>query len=144
MLETKLKSLSGEKSRLSDLLVHDKLNLLLFYNTNCLGCTGRAIPYIYELSKKYAELNVVIVHVSFGGRVESNAEINAVFTAGSAPFPIYRDDSGELYRSFHCEGTPHWIFCDHLAQVKHSIFGSQQGAKLKIEYALDELVEGSC
>jgi hypothetical protein len=140
MLDTKLKSLSGENSQLLDLLDKDKMNLLLFYNTNCLGCTGRAIPYAYELSKKHDDLNVIIIHVSFGGRVESKAEINAVFTAGSAPFPIYRDDSGELYRSFECEGTPHWIFCDHLGQVKHSIFGSQQGAKLKIEYALDELV----
>jgi hypothetical protein len=139
MLETKLISLSGEKNRLSDLLVHDKANLLLFYNTNCLGCTGRAIPYAYELSKKHDDLNVVIIHVCFGGRFETNAEINAVFSSGSAPFPIYRDDSGELYRSFQCEGTPHWIFCDHLAQVKHSVFGSQQGAKLKIEYALLEM-----
>lgn len=81
----------------------------------------------------------MVVHVSLGVRKESNEEIRAVFTGGAAPFTIYKDLNNELYRALQCEGTPHWIFMDGENKTLYSIFGSQEGAKLKIELAIDEM-----
>lgn len=122
-----------------DQLYSEQINLVLFYNTNCLGCTGRAIPYGYELSQKYKSVNFIVIHVSLGSRKENVSEIKAVFTEGKPPFPIFLDRDNQLYNQFKCEGTPHWIIADKGGRVLHSIFGSQEGAKLKIELAIEEM-----
>jgi thioredoxin-related protein len=77
--------------------------------------------------------------VSFGPRKETVDEINEVYTDKKAPFPIYRDLNNTLYEKLRCEGTPHWIFMDGQGKVIHSLFGSQDGAKLKISFAIDEM-----
>ncbi len=117
----------------------EETNLVLFYNTNCLGCTGRAIPYGYELSKKNNGFKFIVIHVSLGRRKEDIAEIKSVFTDGEPPFSIYRDIDNRVYEYFNCEGTPHWIITNKKGKVLYSIFGSQEGSKLKIELALTEL-----
>lgn len=134
-----LVDLNDQTTGLDELLSKDKMNLLLFYNTNCLGCTGRAIPFGYDLSKSYSFINLIIIHVSFGQRKETVDEINEVYTDKKAPFPIYRDLNNTLYKKMSCEGTPHWIFIDGGGKVTHSVFGSQDGAKLKINFAIDEI-----
>ncbi len=121
-------------------LSSEQTNLILFYNTNCLGCTGRAIPYGYELSNKNNNLKLIVIHVSLGRRKEDIDEIKSVFTGGEPPFPIYRDLENRLYEDLNCEGTPHWFITNKKGEVLYSIFGSQEGAKLKIELALSELL----
>jgi len=131
--------LDGNVFNLSE-LNSEQTNLILFYNTSCLGCTGRAIPYGYELSQNNKDLKLIVIHVSLGSRKEDVDEIKSVFTVGEPPFPVYRDLDNRLYEDFNCEGTPHWIITNNKGEVFYSIFGSQEGAKLKIELALTELL----
>lgn len=39
--------------------------LVIIYNNQCLGCTGRAIPLAYELQKENKEVQVIGIHTSF-------------------------------------------------------------------------------
>jgi len=133
-----LSTLKNKTTQLKDLLMKDKINLLVFYHTNCLGCTGRALPFGYELSKEHKNLNFIVIHVNFASRKMSNEEVLSVFTDQTAPFEIWLDEGAQLYEALDCEGTPHWIFMDDQGEVKHSIFGSQEGAKMKIHFAIDE------
>ena len=136
---SKLVDLEDNKFDLSELL-SKSINLILFYNTNCLGCTGRAIPFGYDISVKHKEVNLIVVHVNLGTRKEDVVEIKNVFTDSNPPFPVYRDIENLCYDKFHCEGTPHWLLMNENGDVLHSIFGSQEGAKFKIELALEELI----
>ncbi len=137
-----LEKLDGEKLALKELILNDKINLLVFYHTDCVGCTGRALPFGYELSKEIPELNMIVVHANFSSRKISTEDVLAVFTDGNAPFPIYQDHDAKLYEALDCDGTPHWIFMDVDGTVSHSIFGSQDGSQMKIHYAIQEKLEG--
>lgn len=114
--------------------------LLLFFNKNCLGCTGRAIPFAYELMKQYTNLHIHVIHSDFGKSETNFDELNALFSSGQAPFPIFHDKGASLYHHFQCQGVPHWILLDNQANVYRSIFGSQNGAQNRLSYALDELL----
>ncbi len=133
-----LSDLKQQTYLLSDLLKENKVNLLLFYHTDCLGCTGRAIPFGYELAQKNTDINLVVIHADFKNRKRSIEEILDIFTAKEAPFPIFLDENAELYTTLHCEGTPHWIILNSEGEILHSIFGSQEGAQMKIHYSVDE------
>lgn len=123
---------------LKDLLAVDKVNLLLFYNTDCLGCTGRAIPFAYELMKSHPDkLNLIVVHVDFGRDIDKTAILD-IFRSKQSPFPIYRDQKAQLYNALQCEGTPHWVVLNDDAEISHSIFGSQANAQLRLHYILEE------
>ena len=39
--------------------------VLLFYNNACLGCTGRAIPLVYQFQQDYSNIQVIGVHTNF-------------------------------------------------------------------------------
>lgn len=133
-----LADLKEEKHNLSALIQSDKLNLLLFYNTNCLGCTGRAIPLAYELQKEHDFLNLIVIHSNFRQDKFTNKEVLSVFTDQKSPIEVYREPFHELYDFFSCEGTPHWILLNDKTEILHSIFGSQDGAQMKLQYAIDE------
>ncbi len=138
ILHLQLGGLDNEYQEFGSLLYPDRFNLILFYSTRCLGCTGRALPFGYDISQEFPYVNLIVIHVDFGKERTSTEDINGVFTKGEAPFPIYIDEDHILYDHYACEGTPHWIISDAKGQVRHSIFGSQQGAKLKIDFALRE------
>lgn len=134
-----LKTLDHEEIQLEELLSPSKKNLLLFYHTNCLGCTGRAIPFAYDLLKKNpTTLNLIVIHADFGTTDNSKEEILEIFHTKEAPFPIYRDVDAKLYHTLHCEGTPHWILLSENGAVLNSIFGSQDNAQLRLHYMLEE------
>lgn len=136
--DVRLQSLSGEEFTLTDLLKDGKLNIILFYNNDCLGCTGRAIPLAYKLQNDYPFINLVVIHSSFGLRTYTVEDIQSIFTSGEAPFPIYMEAAHELYDFFDCEGTPHWILMNDKGEVLHSIFGSQDGSQMKLDFAIRE------
>lgn len=115
--------------------------LLLFFNKNCLGCTGRAIPFAHKLMKQYKELPIFIIHSDFGQNETSINELNALFSAGHSPFPIFIDKQGALHNQFQCEGVPHWILLDKQNNINRSIFGSQEGAQNRISYAIEEVIK---
>lgn len=133
-----LTDLKDQEHTLSSLIQKKKLNLILFYNTNCLGCTGRAIPLAYKLHKEYSFLALTVIHSNFRKEPFSKDEVLSVFTDQESPIPIYRELNHELYDSFNCEGTPHWVLMNDKEEILYSFFGSQEGAQLKLQYAIEE------
>lgn len=138
LLDIQLTDLKETKFTLSSLIQPKKLNLVLFYNTHCLGCTGRAIPLAYELEKSHLFINLIVIHSNFRKSKFTKEEILSVFTNQESPLEIYREDFHQLYDFFDCEGTPHWIFIDENHTILHSFFGSQDGSQMRLKYAIEE------
>lgn len=138
-MDIQLNSLDGETLSVTDLLREEKVNLMLFYNTYCLGCTGRAIPFAHELSKEFTDLNLMVIHTNFGYQSFSKQEILDIFTTKTSPFEIYIDPNAEAYNYFNCEGTPHWVILDQKLNIFRSIFGSQNQAQQRLWYAIESL-----
>lgn len=138
-MKNQLKTLEGEPLFLESLLIKEKTNLILFYNTYCIGCTGRAIPFAYKLTKSFPELNVILIHTNFGNQSFTKSQILDIFTSKSSPFDIYIDAEANVYNNFKCEGTPHWVVLDREFQTFRSIFGSQIQSQNRLFYALESL-----
>jgi|SRR5690554_509085 len=136
-----LLGLKDEVYTFSSLIKENQLNLVLFYNTNCLGCTGRAIPLAYNLSKEYESISLIVIHSNFRPTPFTSDEVLSVFTDNTSPFNIYREQNHDLYDYFKCEGTPHWLIINGEGELIHSFFGSQEGAQMKLQYALQEALE---
>lgn len=139
--KVQLIDLKGNKHFLPELIQEKKLNLILFYNTNCLGCTGRAIPLAYQLQQNYPIVNLIVIHSNFKKEPLSRDEVLSVFTNQESPMEIYAEDQHELYDYFHCEGTPHWILMNDQKEILYSFFGSQEGSQIKLSYAIEEFQE---
>ena len=116
--------------------------LILFFNIQCLGCTGRAIPLAYEYMQEFEGLKVVAIHSRFNEPKVIKQDILDIFTSKTLPFPIYFDKGHEAYDQYECEGTPHWILIDKDGNIYRSIYGSQDGAQTRLGYALADLVAG--
>ncbi|RYM34710.1 hypothetical protein ERX46_04870 [Brumimicrobium glaciale] len=136
--DIELIDLKEETHSLTSLIQKNKLNLILFYNTNCLGCTGRAIPLAYKLHQQHSFLALTVIHSNFRKTSFSGGEVLSVFTDQESPIPIYRESNHELYDFFQCEGTPHWVLMNDKQEVLYSFFGSQDGAQMKLQYAIEE------
>jgi len=121
----------------------NKILLMIIYNNDCLGCTGRAIPLAYELQQTFPTIQVVGVHADFVGREATKDNIKSVFTSGEVPFPIYIDPNHHVYDQFASEGTPQWVLISEDGSVFRSIFGSQANAKNRLFYALESLVQNN-
>lgn len=136
--DVELQGLDGMAYKLPQLLQGNPFNLILFYNTNCLGCTGRAIPLAFEFDQQFDFIHLIVIHSNFGSKPFSSEEVLSVFTDGESPFEIYREANHDLYDYFDCDGTPHWLIMDEKGEILHSFFGSQERAQLKLEYAIQE------
>ena len=134
-----LTTLNGEAQDLLQVYKNKPL-LILFYNNQCLGCTGRAIPLAYKLSKSYPKLSVVAIHSTFGNHTITKQDILDIFTSKKAPFPIYLDQHHKWFDFFNCEGTPHWILLTQNAEVFRSFYGSQENSQNRLYYAIEELL----
>lgn len=113
--------------------------LLLLYNNQCLGCTGRAIPFAFELQQKHSNIKVIGIHSNFGNKTMDKSDIMSIFTTKTLPFPIYLDEDHSVYDYFKSEGTPQWIILTKTGDVYRSIFGSQGNAQNRLLYALESL-----
>ncbi|MCH8546671.1 MAG: redoxin domain-containing protein [Cryomorphaceae bacterium] len=113
--------------------------LLLIYNNQCLGCTGRAVPLAYQLSKAFPAVEVLGIHTSFSKEVVTERDIMSIFTIDEPPFPIYLDQEQRVYQQFTSEGTPQWILLTSNHTVYRSIFGSQANAENRLYYALEQM-----
>lgn len=113
--------------------------LIIIYNNQCLGCTGRAIPLAYEYQQEYPNLQVVGIHSIFNKKPVTEEDIKSIFTKNEIPFPIYLDQEHKIYDQFHAEGTPQWLLITREGNMYRSIFGSQLGAQNRLMYALDAL-----
>ncbi len=117
----------------------NKAILILIYNNQCLGCTGRAIPFAYNFQKEYKNLQVIGIHANFNSNLVTEEDIKSIFTIDELPFPIYIDKNHKVYDEFNSEGTPQWILITPKRELYRSIFGSQSGAQNRLSYALDQL-----
>jgi len=117
-----------------------KALLIIIYNNQCLGCTGRGIPLAYHFQKEYDCLQVVGIHSDFGYKQTTAEEIKSIFTVAELPFPIYLDEQATVFRQFESEGTPQWILITSMGKLYRSIFGSQEGAQNRLDYALADLM----
>ena len=105
-----------------------------------MGCTGRAIPLAYDFQQKYPSIKVIGIHSDFPNREGTKENINAIFTSGEAPFPIYIDENHEVYHQLEADGTPHWLLFNKRGELYKSIFGSQDGAQNRLFYSLESMV----
>jgi peroxiredoxin len=134
-----VKDLDGEDVDLIR-LYREKVLLLMLYNNDCLGCTGRALPLAYEFQIQYPSIQVTGIHADFPTREGTKENIKAVFRSGNNPFPIYIDQHHKVYEQFHAEGTPQWLLITKNGELYRSIFGSQDNAKNRLFYALESLI----
>lgn len=119
----------------------NQILLLILYNNDCLGCTGRAIPLAYEFQQNYPALQVLGIHSDFPNREGTKESIKSVFTSGEIPFPIYIDEHHQVFDQFKSEGTPQWLLITEKQELFRSIFGSQDNAQNRLYYAIESLVE---
>lgn len=119
----------------------NKLLLIIIYNNDCLGCTGRAIPLAYEFQQQYPTIQVIGIHADFLNKEGTKTTIKNIFTSGRIPFPIYIDEHHKVYDQFNSEGTPQWLMISEKGELLRSIFGSQDNAKNRLYYALESFVE---
>lgn len=113
--------------------------LIIIYNNQCLGCTGRAIPLAYELQKANEDIQVIGIHSSFNALQVTESDIKSIFTIDELPFPIYLDNDHSVYDQFDSAGTPQWVLITKEGQLSRSIFGSQEGAQNRLMYALEQI-----
>lgn len=136
--EIKVKTPDGEIVDLAE-IYRGKPLLLLFFNIQCLGCVGRAIPLAYDYLQEFKNLNAVAIHTNFRKEEVTKDDIINIFTSKELPYPIYFDIDKTNYEKFECEGTPHWILINKEGEINKSIFGSQDGSQTRLLYALEEL-----
>ena len=141
------------KNRIESIIVKDfsqnKINLItkyqgspiliIIYNNQCLGCTGRAIPLAYEYQKEYKNLQVIGIHSNFNNNTITEIDIKSIFTVKELPFPIYIDENHSVYDQFDSQGTPQWLLISEKGALYRSIFGSQSGVQNRLSYALEQL-----
>ena len=118
----------------------NKVLLLIIYNNDCLGCTGRAIPLAYKFQQDYPSIQVAGIHADFQNREGTKENIKSVFTSGENPFPIFIDENHKMYSQFKAEGTPQWLLITEKGELFRSVFGSQENAQNRIYYALESVV----
>jgi peroxiredoxin len=118
---------------------NNKAILILIYNNQCLGCTGRAIPLAYNFQKEYENLQVIGIHANFNSSLVTEEDIKSIFTIDELPFPIYIDKDHKVYDQFNAEGTPQWLLITPKQELYRTIFGSQSGAQNRLSYALEQL-----
>lgn len=115
--------------------------LLIIYNNQCLGCTGRAIPLAYEYQQQYKQLQVIGIHSNFNSNKVTEEDIKSIFTIDKLPFPIYIDENHQIYDQFKSEGTPQWILITDKGTLFRSIFGSQLNVQNRLSYAIEDLMQ---
>lgn len=117
--------------------------LLLFFNLNCPGCVGRAIPFANRMAlENEGKLNVLGIHSNFEGPELLDEEIVAQMEKLYARFPYYRDAGlATTFYDYQAAGTPHWILVDAKGQIVKDIFGSDPNrALLRLDFSIKELL----
>lgn len=137
----RVKTLDGKPVDLIEIYKGNIL-LLIIYNNDCLGCTGRALPLAYDFQLKYPNIQVAGLHANFPNREGTKESIKSVFRSGNNPFPIYIDEHHNVYDQVQAQGTPQWLLINKNGILYRSIFGSQDNAANRLYYALESIVAG--
>lgn len=120
--------------------------LVMFFSLECAGCVARGVPFLKELHLEHGEsLVLFMVHTALGRRAYPREEVVSQlerFASDFArlPVPVALDLDGALAEAWGAEGTPHWFAFDRRGTLVRSIFGSQENARTRLRYLLEELV----
>lgn len=135
-----VKDFQGQTLDLRQVYAQENL-LIIIYNNDCLGCTGRAIPLAYDFQQQYPNIKVVGIHSDFPNREGTKENIEAIFTTKTVPFPIYIDENHQVYDQVEADGTPQWLIIDKEGNLVKSIFGSQDAAQNRLFYTLEGMLQ---
>jgi peroxiredoxin len=118
-----------------------KALLILFFNLDCVGCLGRAIPYANRLVYEHGDrIQVVGIHTIFNHKPYSLEQFEKVRDELYIRFPIYSDTPDRTtYSNYGAGGTPHWVLVDPEGKVVYTIFGSDpNNALLRLDLKMKE------
>ena len=134
------------KGKLAPSLYHfqGKYHLILFFNTACIGCSTRAIPFAKQIKRAFPEIEISTVHTDLGtiGKYTIE-EVKQYVKKHNIDFPVYLDKNKQTYDTFQAEGTPHWVVLGPKGEVIRSIFGSMPNALQRLYYLLIEQLDNS-
>lgn len=126
-----------------------KPGLVMLFNLECAACISRGIPMLKRFAAEYGDrLQPLLVHTTCGHRDLPPHQVLPALAHFAESFarleiPIAIDPHEEMARAWGAEGTPHWLLYDARGELVRSIFGSQDNARTRLEYALQELMEGA-
>ena len=126
-----------------------KPGIVMFFNLECPGCISRGIPFLKRLESDYrGRIWTMLVHTSYGHRDLSRDEVVPTLrhfaeSFARLPMPVALDVDGTLAQDWGVEGTPHWFVFDGGGVLQRSVYGSQDNARTRLEYLIEELVLGA-
>lgn len=121
--------------------------MVLAFNLSCAGCISRAIPFLKRLHGEHgARLCVASLHTAYGRRVLPREEVEPTLRHfaehyAQLPFPVALDLDGTRAARWGADGTPHWFAFDAQGTLVRSVYGSQDNARTRLEYLVEELLE---
>lgn len=124
-----------------------KPGVVMTFNLECAGCISRGIPFLKRLASDHGErLQVALLHTAHGHRrlPRDQVEPQLLRFAGSfarLDLPIALDLDGDLAEAWGAEGTPHWFVFDAAGRLVRSLYGSQDGARTRLSYLTQELLD---
>ncbi len=128
---------------------HGAATLVMYFNLECPGCVSRGIPFIKRVAaESEGRVRTMLVHTAYGHRTLDREQVvptllRFVTDYARVGMPVALDLTGELARAWGVEGTPHWFVFDGAGRLRRSLFGSQDNARTRLEYLLEELTGGS-
>lgn len=118
--------------------------LVLVFHVGCAGCVSRAVPFLLEAARAYADrLELVAVHSALGRSPTARERVawtlDRFAHAAGLEVPVALDLDGAWAEAEGAEGTPHWFAYAPGGGRVRSVFGSQENALTRLRYLLDEL-----
>ena len=118
--------------------------LVMTFNLECAGCVSRGIPFLKALHGEFGErAHLLAVHTGAGHRLLPREQVEPTLLKfardfARLPFPVALDLGGDFARSWHTEGTPHWLAFAPGGELLRSVYGSQDNAQTRLRYLLEE------
>lgn len=120
--------------------------IVLVFNLECAGCVGRGIPFAKRLVAQHSgRLVVMALHTSRGHRQLDRDAVEPTLIRfarefARLTFPVALDLDGRIAADWETEGTPHWLVFDREGALVRSVYGSQDNARTRLEYLVEELL----
>ena len=121
---------------------------MMVFNLECAGCVGRGLPFLKRLARDYeGRLVIMALHTARGHRALDREAVEPTLVKfardfARLPFPVALDIDGRVAAAWQTEGTPHWLAFDSRGELARSVYGSQDNARTRLEYLVEELVVG--
>lgn len=123
--------------------------VVMFFNLECPGCVSRGVPFLKRIAAEHGgRVETLLVHTALGHRQLERDQVVPTLrhfaeTFAKVNMPVALDLAGDLAGAWGVEGTPHWFVFGPGGELRRSLFGSQDNARTRIEYLLEELAGGT-